>query len=166
MTGYEIKQEIESSVAHFWSESYGQIYPVLRRLAAQKLATAKVERGGIRPRRVFSITSKGRDALRSWLAGPTEPGVMRQELILKLFFGAHGSPNDLVPQVESYRKRAEALLGQLKEAEEEFSGDRASEAKMRYRLMTVRAGQQLSQARIKWAHQTLAALAELSGANS
>ncbi|MDH3629255.1 MAG: PadR family transcriptional regulator, partial [Acidobacteriota bacterium] len=29
MSGYDIKKFIETSVAHFWRESYGNIYPLL-----------------------------------------------------------------------------------------------------------------------------------------
>ena len=32
MSGYDIKREIEQSIGHFRRESYGQSYPVLRRL--------------------------------------------------------------------------------------------------------------------------------------
>jgi hypothetical protein len=30
--GYDIKKEVEERLSHFWSESYGHIYPMLRRL--------------------------------------------------------------------------------------------------------------------------------------
>ena len=33
MSGYDIKKFYEQNVAGFWSESYGQIYPILKRLA-------------------------------------------------------------------------------------------------------------------------------------
>ena len=35
MSGYDIKRSVEESVDNFWSESFGQIYPILRRLAEQ-----------------------------------------------------------------------------------------------------------------------------------
>ena len=36
MSGYDIKKEVEKSISNFWTESYGQIYPVLRNLIAQE----------------------------------------------------------------------------------------------------------------------------------
>ena len=39
MSGYDIKKFYEKNVAGFWSESYGQIYPILKRLAEEGLAT-------------------------------------------------------------------------------------------------------------------------------
>lgn len=50
-TGYELKQEVAKSVSHFWSESYGQVYPVLRALVRDGLATVSVEHGEGRPDR-------------------------------------------------------------------------------------------------------------------
>ena len=36
-SGYEIRKTIQQSVGFFWSESFGQIYPTLKRLNAEKL---------------------------------------------------------------------------------------------------------------------------------
>ena len=36
-SGYDLKKRVEGSIAHFWSESYGQIYPILAHLASQGL---------------------------------------------------------------------------------------------------------------------------------
>ena len=33
MSGYDIKKRFEKSLSYFWNESYGQIYPILRKLA-------------------------------------------------------------------------------------------------------------------------------------
>ena len=44
MSGYDIRQLIPQSIGHFWSESYGQIYPGLKRLAAAGLVEKKTER--------------------------------------------------------------------------------------------------------------------------
>jgi hypothetical protein len=46
-TGYAMKKHVERNLGHFWSESYGQIYPVLRQLVADGLATCKEERCGL-----------------------------------------------------------------------------------------------------------------------
>ena len=37
MSGYDIRQLIPRSIGYFWNESYGQIYPGLKRLAAAGL---------------------------------------------------------------------------------------------------------------------------------
>ena len=34
-TGYQMKKHVEENLGHFWSESYGQIYPILGQLRAE-----------------------------------------------------------------------------------------------------------------------------------
>ena len=57
-------QLIPESIGHFWSESYGQIYPGLKRLAADGLVEKKTERQKGRPdRHLYSLTEEGREEL-------------------------------------------------------------------------------------------------------
>src|SRR5258708_31701724 len=44
MSVYDIRQLISQSIGHFWSESYGQIYPGLNRLATAVYVERKTER--------------------------------------------------------------------------------------------------------------------------
>src|SRR5260370_38491835 len=61
MSGYDIRQLIPRSIGHFWSESYGQIYPGLKRLAAAGLVEKKTQRRKGKPdRHVYSLTPEGR----------------------------------------------------------------------------------------------------------
>ena len=101
-TGYEIKQVTDQSTRFFWGASYGQIYPELRRLEAAGLVESREEPRGRVPRRVFSLTQAGRKALDAWLEEPEEAYEVRDEGLLKLFFG------DLLPaehRLELVRRR-------------------------------------------------------------
>src|SRR5439155_6344924 len=87
-SGYDLKKRIEGSVAHFWSESYGQIYPILAHLASQGLVERRLERQKGKPdRQVYSITAEGQERLGAWLTAPARDESFRSELLLKLFFG-------------------------------------------------------------------------------
>jgi PadR family transcriptional regulator, regulatory protein AphA len=87
MTGYEIKQMTDRSTRFFWGASYGQIYPELRRLEADGLVRSREEPRGRVPRRVYSLTKAGRSALDAWLEETDETYEVRDEGLLKLFFG-------------------------------------------------------------------------------
>ena len=92
MSGYDVRQLIPWSIGHFWSESYGQIYPALKQMTAAGLVVKKTERQKGKPdRNVYSLTQAGRDELQAWLSVPAEEPVPRFELMLKLFFGAHAA---------------------------------------------------------------------------
>ena len=41
MTGYAVREEIRQVLGHFWSESYGQIYPTLAELQRNGLIEAQ-----------------------------------------------------------------------------------------------------------------------------
>src|SRR5947207_2219415 len=81
-SGYDLKKRIEGSVAHFWSESYGQIYPILARLASRRLVERRLERQKGKPDRyVYSITAEGLERLGAWLAEPAREQPFRSELL-------------------------------------------------------------------------------------
>ena len=71
MSGYDVKKLVEAGLSHFWSESYGQIYPVLNRLVQDDLATCSVDpKSGGRGRKVYTITKAGRSTFKRWLREP------------------------------------------------------------------------------------------------
>lgn len=84
-TGYRIKQYLERAASFFWSVSYGQIYPELRRLEAAGLVTGRDLTSAGRRRREYSLTASGRRELGRWLAEPAEPSIwLRNEGLLRL----------------------------------------------------------------------------------
>ena len=103
-TGYEIKQATDRSTRFFWGASYGQIYPELRRLEAAGLAVAADEPRGAVRRRVYRITPAGENAVREWLTTEGEDFEVRDEGLLKLFFGAALTPGELLTLVRRRRE--------------------------------------------------------------
>src|ERR1700729_1070565 len=90
MSGYDMRHLIAESIGPFWSERNGQIYPALKRMTAQGLVAKKTERTPGKPdRHVYSLTPAGAKRLREWLSTPVAEAVVRNELLLKVFFGAH-----------------------------------------------------------------------------
>jgi PadR family transcriptional regulator, regulatory protein AphA len=92
-TGYGLRQQIAGSVGHFWQESFGQIYPALRQLAAEGLVQGRAIRGGPgRPGATWQITPRGRAELARWVAQPPAIEPERNELLLKVFFAGAVPP--------------------------------------------------------------------------
>ncbi len=163
MSGYDLGQVIRTSVGHFWRESYGQIYPNLKRLAAEGLVTAKAERQKGKPdRRIYSITGKGRERLASWLAVEPQPEIPRNELLLKLFFGAQVSPEIPIAYLERMAEEERALLKQFRQAEQEIAGNRQYPDAPYWR-MTARFGRFELEAHLRWARETLVLLRKIAG---
>src|SRR4029453_8122232 len=71
-TGYDIKKVIDFSTRFFWTASYGQIYPELKRLRKAGLVRAEQEPRGKVKRTVCSLTPKGEQARHDWLTDNEE----------------------------------------------------------------------------------------------
>jgi PadR family transcriptional regulator AphA len=161
-SGYDLKKRIEGSVAHFWRESYGQIYPILSRLAGQGLVDRRLEHQKGKPdRHVYSITGKGLERLGGWLGEPAPEERFRSELLLKLFFGRRRPVGENIRQVERFRQRQQALRRGYAETERAIRRERRAHLDMPYWLMTLRFGQYRANALLRWSEETLETLARL-----
>jgi len=162
MSGYDIRQLISQSIGHFWSESYGQIYPGLKRLAASGLVVKKTERRkGSPDRHVYSLTADGREHLRKWLKVPVGKEVPRNELLLKLFFGAQVSPDVSREHVQAYLELQQMQLRTYAEIAKKLRKEEANDLQLPFWLMTLNMGRHRSAAMVKWCKETLAELEEL-----
>jgi DNA-binding PadR family transcriptional regulator len=160
LSGYDIRRIYEHSLGNFWSESYGHIYPILRRLEEEGLATSDVQRQEGKPdRHVYAITPAGRAELHRWLAQPVEPQKERVELLLKLFHGWEMGSTVMVEHVKRERATHEALLEKYAGYEQHISDEGATPAP--YWLLTVSCGKHISRAFIEWCDEALAVLQEL-----
>jgi len=156
MSGYDLGHVVRASVGHIWSESYGQIYPNLKRLAADGLVDSKTEKHKGRPdRRIYSITKKGREQLARWLAVPPQPEVPRNEMLLKLFFGAQVSPQVLIGNVERMVASHRALLEEFQRTQHEEIDRNRQYPDAPFWKMAARFGEIEMEAHLAWAEETL-----------
>ncbi|WP_257456516.1 PadR family transcriptional regulator [Archangium lipolyticum] len=164
MSGYDLRGAIEQSVGHFWQESYGNLYPTLERMEEEGLVELDREehsRGG-RVRKVYRVTAKGRKALAEWLRRPVLPHVERNELLLKLFFGAQVGPEDSLAQVERSRAEAEGLLAALRRIDEDVRHSREGHPELLYSHLSIRAGLLGLEAHLRWCDEAREALQRLA----
>ena len=167
MSGYDIKKLVEESTENFWSESFGQIYPALRRLAGDGLIEKEeAPSEGGRPRHVYSINDRGREALAAWLREPTDPPPVRIELLLKLFFGARCDRDTNRQQILAYREQMERDLERYRSIDERLHRERAGDADLPYWLLTLRFGERDRAAHIAWCDEALAVLEGLPDAGN
>ena len=160
MSGYDIRREIEESLSFFWSESYGQIYPALKRLeAARLIAPVARAQSGMRRRRVFRITALGEAKLRAWLADPPAPQPPRNELLLKIFFGRHAPPGACAAHLRRLRVQQQQLSATLTRITRQLRAERQGDPNLRYWSVVINAGLSRADALMQWSDQALSALA-------
>ena len=117
-SGYDIHKTVQGSVGYFWGESYGQIYPTLKRLATEGLIEPSKATSSARPqRRQYCLTAAGRARLQEWLAVPYRDDPPRNELLLKLFFGREAAPSVSIGHIREFQDRLKRLLATLLEIE-------------------------------------------------
>ncbi|HEX5591918.1 MAG TPA: PadR family transcriptional regulator [Solirubrobacterales bacterium] len=119
LTSYEIKGAMEKSIENFWPVPHTTAYEEPARLAAAGYLSARQEEGG-RRRRIYSVTEKGREALREWSAAPTaSPPQLRDEAVLKVFAGADPEPIRAEREAWHRMKLAElqGMLDEVRQAE-------------------------------------------------
>jgi PadR family transcriptional regulator, regulatory protein AphA len=147
-TGYDIKALVDKSTAFFWSASYGQIYPELRRLEEQGLVLGRPEPSGGRARTVYELTEAGEAALHGWLASDTEPLYeLRDEGMLKLFF-SDGLPERRIANLRAIREREERALAQLRQSEPHASQGGVGP------YLTLQLGIHLTERLVEWCEAT------------
>jgi PadR family transcriptional regulator, regulatory protein AphA len=156
LSGYDIKQIIDGTISHFWAESFGQIYPVLKKLTAEKLIQAKSISEKGRKKILYTLTAKGGKRLAAWLEIPPVEGPRREELILKLFFGSKTRIPVLIRHLEARRNAAKAIADQ-------YAGglnmlQTQGESYTPFHIITLRGGIAMSKAFVEWADESLAEL--------
>jgi len=158
MSGYDIKKVTEFSIGNFWSENYGHIYPMLKKMADEGLAKKRIEAGEGRPsRHVYEITEKGREELRQWLMQPMEKSPVRNEMLLRVFFGTHAPIEQTITMIQEHReahaRRLETYAWIAAGVDDKQKGDLSRE--MVFMGLTLDFGRRMGQEIIRWCDDTL-----------
>ena len=107
-TTYELAKQMERGMRHVWSRAESNVYEGPKALVEHGLATAKKEYTGKRPKTVYSITPRGRRALREWLSRPGAGPSLEFEALLKILVWDYGPKEQLVSNIAAARQWAES----------------------------------------------------------
>ena len=86
LSGYSIKQIIDVRFKFFWSESYGQIYPQLKKMQKENLIEELEIENSSRGKKLYKITIKGETEFKDWLLKNPQKESIRMEMLLKYYF--------------------------------------------------------------------------------
>lgn len=105
LSGYEIKKIVDTRFSFFWSESFGQIYPQLKKLNEKKLIdkVSLEESENSKSSIKYSITDSGIRELKQWLEEPVEKEVVRYEILLKMYFSNIISPEIMLGHIKEFQ---------------------------------------------------------------
>lgn len=156
LTGYDIKKTLETRLDYIWDLSNGQIYPTLKTLERNGLITKEVITGESGPiRKVYSITKKGTEELKTWLDEPAHPEVNRYEMLLKLIFGEHMNLETNTKHVQDFKKRNTCLYETMSQFERNLDAMPIKTEEAFYVRLAVLLGKNMSKASLEWADTAL-----------
>ena len=158
-SGYEIRKTVQQSVGFFWGESFGQIYPTLKRLVAEGLIVPGTSSSQTRPRRQeYSITPAGHACLQEWLAIPYRDDPPRDEFLLKLFFGREAAPSVSVAHIRKFQEKSRRMLATLLELEGLGRARTSHHPGFPFWMLTLQYGVAQLRSALEWSQSALAML--------
>jgi DNA-binding PadR family transcriptional regulator len=116
MSGYDIKRFLKSLSWLIDSPSFGSIYPNLRTLQEEGLVTMEeVLRQRKQPRKIYTITETGRQALSEWMDQPTSPDASLKAFLVRLILAGSFSHTGLIVHLQQRRSQIAAHHTTLKQ---------------------------------------------------
>src|SRR5689334_7543134 len=85
LSGYDLKRLFEESAAFHWSGNNNQIYKALVELHNEAWVTLEIQQlADYPPRKIYTITEKGRSALREWVLSEPELPQLKNTFLAQL----------------------------------------------------------------------------------
>jgi PadR family transcriptional regulator, regulatory protein AphA len=104
LSGYDIKKIIDIRFKFFWQESYGQIYPELKRMMDEGLIKSQ-SHASDRGKQVYQITDNGYDELKKWMHQKPETESIRLEILLKRYFAEVVDSSIMIQHIEEFQRQ-------------------------------------------------------------
>lgn len=162
-SGYDLSKIFSESVGYFWQASQQQIYRELGKLEAAGLIVSEViPREGRLDKKLYSITEQGKQHLIEWMHKPSEPDIIREDLLVKIFSGGIVPVSLLIEDVARHRRIHLEKLSIYREIEKEkcpYPKELNKEEKLR--RLVLKAGMKYEEAWIEWCDDALEVLKTL-----
>jgi PadR family transcriptional regulator AphA len=100
-TAYDLVAQSRRSLHWFWPRSEAHLYAELKRLVERGFAEAEVVEGRRRQSTRYTITTRGREALKGWLATEPTPPSLEIEGLLRLLLADQGTSDDLAAALQA-----------------------------------------------------------------
>ncbi|MEM6985853.1 MAG: PadR family transcriptional regulator [Pseudomonadota bacterium] len=123
-SGYEIRKTLAEELANFQEVSFGALYPALKKLVDEGLATSRtVVQTGVPDKKVYAITDAGREQFIETLSAAPATHQIRSTFLMQLVFADVLQPSRLR---ELMQERLSAFEHDLEKIEEFVCSDQFS----------------------------------------
>ena len=161
-SGYDLWKEFTECPNHYWKASQQQVYRELGKLETQgAIAPEIVSQEGRPDKKLYRITPVGKEILTTWIAEPSEPMVIREELLVKVLSAHLVSPEIIIKELKRRQQIHAEKLAAYKQTEREIrSSPMSTEDKCMY--LTLRRGIRYETQWVEWCEEAIAAFQSFS----
>jgi DNA-binding PadR family transcriptional regulator len=147
LTPYQIRKVFERSPNPHWSGSAGSIYPLVRRLARNRLLTARAHATGERRGLKYKLTASGRRVLRSWIIEAEHEKLVGISDLLRLRFRFLSA---LTPREQ--RRFVDTMIKKMSGEVQKIEADNRKQLSSgdAYSYLTARGALLMARARLSW----------------
>ena len=163
-SGYDLSKLFQESLSYYWVANQSQIYRELDKMEEIGwVVSSKVEQDARPNKRVYGITKEGNAELIRWLKeeNAEELAVVRNPLLMKLFFSAKVDKEHAIKLLKDYRKICEEAKAEIEAQAAEIGEPEETAAKPAYWLYSIDYSIRQYDFRIKWIDDTVARLERL-----
>jgi len=161
MTVYEINKALERGVSLFYSASFGSINAAIGKMLEKGWISGeeKVENG--RNKRVFHLTSSGRQAFQDWLASDIEAEKVKDPGLTRLYFMGFAPAHERIRVLEVHLEKLRRTLDALELIHQQTTSLQIPlelQTKAKFQLLTLQYGRDFYAFNIRWYEALLESL--------
>ncbi|NET71361.1 MAG: PadR family transcriptional regulator [Sphaerospermopsis sp. SIO1G2] len=156
-SGYDLSKIFGESVGYFWHASQQQIYRELGKMEKQGYVRSEViPRQGRLDKKNYSITEAGKEYLIEWMQQPSEPDIIREDILVKVFSGNLVADQVLITDIENRHKtHSQKLLEYRKVEQEKFLKTQELSKSEKLKYLVLKAGIRYEISFIGWCNEAL-----------
>ncbi len=117
ISGYKLTKRFNAAIGYFWQATHQQIYRELTSLEEHG-SVKRVPSSSSSTEKLYALTPAGQHALTAWIMQPSEPGVVREDLLLKVRAGSLVPREVLLTELRRRRVLSAERLAVYREAQE------------------------------------------------
>lgn len=156
-SGYDLAKQFDGSVGFFWTASHQQIYRELSKLEEQGWIASQTIPQQARPdKKLYSVTALGDKQLKAWIAQPSEPMPIKDDLLVKIFAGYIAPPQIILEELDRHRKAHLERLSAYKVLEKRyFHNPQELPLQAKFRYLTLRNGIRYETECLAWCDEAI-----------
>lgn len=120
LTTYDIKLAMGKSISKFYSNNFGSINPVIKKLEKNKMIICLELVENSRLKKIYQITQKGKEKYNNWIKEPIKQGRLKDEVLIRIFFLADSDREQQKKLLEDYLDELNTTKIELEQTKKEI----------------------------------------------